>query len=59
VPLLECEGREFKPTFKDPFRVDVAGGCGVCANKKSHSSSGFGNRLAQFRKLGELHRTGN
>jgi hypothetical protein len=52
VRLLECDGRELKPTFKVGLRVDLAADCRVCANKKSHSSSGFGNRRAQFPQIG-------
>lgn len=52
VLLLECDGRELKSKFKDAFRFDFTGDGGVCANKKSHSSSGFGNRLAQFPQIG-------
>ena len=52
VRLLECDGREPKPTFKAALPIDLAADRRVCANAKSHSSSGFGNRRAQFPQVG-------
>jgi hypothetical protein len=52
VRSLECDGRELKPTFKVAFPIDLAADCRGCANNKSHSSSGFGKRRAQFPQIG-------